>query len=227
MTALARYARFMRIRWMARGDWRQGDGEVASRVFGSYDQYLKLQKSKLAYLDLNAHERKFRSTLAARMREGGLVTPRARILCLGARLGAEVAAFRDLGAFAVGVDLNPGFENPWVLYGDFHRLEFPDGCVDLVYSNSLDHCFDLARVLAEVQRVLVRDGLFVVEADPGEREQNGIEPDLWASFKWPTIDSLVCRIEDCGFSLRSRSHFQYPRGGTCLVFERRTSDSTK
>jgi hypothetical protein len=35
----------------------------------------------------------------------------ARVLCIGARLGGEVRAFKSLGALAVGIDLNPGGYN--------------------------------------------------------------------------------------------------------------------
>lgn len=215
---VARFIKFQRLRWMARGGWAGAKGGVSSRSFSSYDDYIRLQQSKLEYLDLRSHENRFRSVLANRMQSMALVRPRARVLCLGARLGAEVAAFRDLGAFAVGIDLNPGQGNPWVMFGDFHRLEFPNGSVDVVYSNSLDHSFDIARVVAEVRRVLAEDGQFVVEADPGVEESNGVAPDLWATFQWPTVEALAERIAACGFELRQRSNFEYPRGGTCLVF---------
>ena len=47
------------------------------------------------------------------------------MLCLGARLGTEVRALHNLGYFAIGIDLNPGVDNPYVLMGDFHKLVFP------------------------------------------------------------------------------------------------------
>ena len=36
----------------------------------------------------------------------------------------EVRAFLDHGAFAVGIDLNPGRDNRYVMVGDFHQLQF-------------------------------------------------------------------------------------------------------
>jgi len=215
---VSRYLRFQRLRWLAKGGWSDGQGGTASKSFSSYEDYIRLQQSKLEYLDLTAHEGRFRKVLAERMAHLGLVPRGARVLCLGARLGAEVAAFRDIGAFALGVDLNPGRENPWVMFGDFHRLEFPDAVVDVVYSNSLDHSFDLTRVLAEVGRLLTETGLLIIEADPGIEDNTGIAPDLWASFQWPTVSALADRIADHGFELITRSNFEYPRAGTCLVF---------
>ena len=56
--------------------------------------------------------------------------------------------FIDHGAFAVGIDLNPGRDNRWVVIGDFHALQYADASVDVVYTNSFDHVFELERVLA-------------------------------------------------------------------------------
>jgi SAM-dependent methyltransferase len=72
-------------------------------------------------------------------------------LCLGARLGCEVSVLRKLGFDAVGVDLVPCL--PLVVYGDFHNLRFPSGSFDLVYSNSIDHVYDLKKFLGEASRV--------------------------------------------------------------------------
>jgi hypothetical protein len=60
------------------------------------------------------------------------------ILCLGARTGAEVKAFRKLGFFSIGIDLAFPKNSPFVLYGDFHNLDFPGKSFDLIYSNTLE-----------------------------------------------------------------------------------------
>lgn len=217
---VARSLRAKRVHWLASGAWTSGADGVAVKQFNSYDDYVRVQQSKLQHLDLGAHEAHFRAILKDRLAASRVVAPGARVLCLGARLGGEVAAFRDLGAFAVGVDLNPGPDNPWVMFGDFQHLQFPDGVVDVVYSNSLDHAFDLSRMMAEVLRVLTADGRLVIEADPGVHDVDGIAPDLWASLRWPTVDALAAQIVNRGFVLVARSNFAYPRGGTCLVFRK-------
>ena len=49
---------------------------------------------------------------ALRLGTGGLTRLRgATVLCVGARLGGEVRAFKSLGALAIGIDLNPGTLN--------------------------------------------------------------------------------------------------------------------
>lgn len=216
---LARYVDFQRLRWIARGEWKGKGNQLAGREMASYETYLQLQRSKLQYLDLGGHETRFRKALGERMGEFEFVERGARVLCLGARLGGEVAAFRDLGCFAIGVDLNPGIDNPWVLYGDFHKLEYPDQCLDIVYSNSLDHCLEPAKVLSEVKRLLRPGAHLIVEADPGIDDTNGISPDMWATFQWSTVNALKELIEQSGLKFISEAGFSYPRNGTRLLFQ--------
>ncbi|MFM6113613.1 MAG: class I SAM-dependent methyltransferase [Sphaerospermopsis kisseleviana] len=220
-SSLKKWLRFQEIRVIARNDWKN-TGNISQRNVPSYDQYIKLQKSKLEYLDLSSHEKKFRTSLRQRLSElhsQDYIKPSNRTaLCLGARLGAEVAAFRDLGYFAVGVDLNPGNNNPYVMYGDFHKLEFSDNSVDVIYSNSLDHCYELKLILSEIKRLLKNDGYLIIEADPGSNE--GISPDLWATMSYETVDSLKTEIETSGLILVQALPFEYPRNGTQLVFTR-------
>jgi ubiquinone/menaquinone biosynthesis C-methylase UbiE len=121
----------------------------------------------------------------------------------------------------VGVDLNPGPDNPWVMYGDFHQLQYADATLDTVYSNSLDHCLEPARVLSEIRRLLNADGSLIVEADPGVEDADGIAPDMWATFQWKSVSALRALIEANGFDFASESRFDYPRNGTALLFRRR------
>ena len=106
--------------------------------------------------------------------------PDRTVLCLAARIGTEVKAFLDLGCRAIGIDLNPGKENPYVVQGDFHDLQYAPQSMDVVYTNSLDHAFDLERIAKEVLKVLKPDGLFLVEAVQG-RDQ-GVDPGFFESF---------------------------------------------
>jgi len=78
--------------------------------------------------------------------------------------------FIDHGVFAVRIDLNPGRDNRRMVVGDFHALQYADASVDVVYTNSLDHAFELERVLAEVRRVLKPEGTCLVEVGLGTEE---------------------------------------------------------
>ena len=218
LSAFKKFIEFQKIRLLSQNNWNRSNESLQIRRLSSYEDYIKLQKSKLQFLDLKDHEVKFRQALKARLQNSNILslTQTHRVLCLGARLGGEVAAFRDLGCFAIGVDLNPGSDNPWVLYGDFNRLEYPNQCVDIVYTNSLDHALDLHQILSEVKRILANQGVFIVEADPGTQEV--IDSDLWATLSWETVQDLQLAIEHNGFKLINKVGFSYPRNGTCMIF---------
>ena len=111
------------------------------------------------------------------------------MLCIAVRLGTEVRVFTELGAFAVGIDLNPGRDNPWVLTGDFHALRFADRSVDVVYVNSLDHVYELGRVLSEVRQVLKRGGFLLAEIGLGTEE--GGSPGFYEELSWGRVDGLL------------------------------------
>jgi SAM-dependent methyltransferase len=174
--------------------WERQDG-FATRRYQSYEAYLEHQATKLDRVSGRLEETRIEDQLEFKRRfEGCEALQAARsVLCLGARLGTEVKVLLDLGHFAVGIDLNPGHDNPYVLKGDFHRLVFPDGSADAIYTNALDHVFDLGRVMAEVRRVLRPDGgLFVVDMLDGYEE--GFTPGRYESAHWASREALQAEI---------------------------------
>jgi len=190
--------------------WEQRDAFVA-RSYSSYDEYISHQAAKLETLDLADYDARYRELLAQRLSTAAHVEPDARVLCLAARIGTEVRAFHDLGCFAVGIDVNPGEGNRWVLHGDFHDLQFPDGSVDVVFTNSLDHALDVDRLLQEVRRVLRPGGLFVLEASLGADE--GFKPREFETFYWATVEDLLLLVEGHGFTRLGSLGFEQPWPG--------------
>ena len=118
------------------------------------------------------------------------------VLCLGVRLGTEVRALHSLGYFAIGIDLNPGEENPYVLPGDFHSVVFPDGSVDAVYTNTLDHVFDLDKMIGEIRRLLRPDGIFIADVLQGYDE--GFVPGAYESTHWRDSGAFLEKIRETG-----------------------------
>lgn len=98
----------------------------------------------------------------------------ALIVCAGARQGTEVEVLRDL-AFknAYGIDLNPGPENPFVRRGDFMRMDNATSSVDLIYSNCVDHAFDLDAFFVEHARVIKPDGYVLYDIRCGSGQKRG------------------------------------------------------
>ncbi|MCE9581362.1 MAG: class I SAM-dependent methyltransferase [Planctomycetes bacterium] len=191
------------------------DGALARRAYPDYATYVSHQKAKLATIKgMEAYEREYRVALRSRLP----AVPGFRVLCLAARTGTEVRAFRDAGARAVGIDLNPGSRNPDVLAADFHRLPFRTAAFDAAFSNSLDHALDLPRLARETARVVRPGGLFIVEAVAGSEEGPG--PGSYESLFWKRIDDLIVALGRFGWRPGSRKPFDFPWRGEQIAFER-------
>src|ERR1041384_5716321 len=96
-------------------DWNSRNDGFQNRLYNSYREYLEHQKAKLETHDFGNYDTDFRHPLRTRLAALEIAWPGRVDLCLGARIVTEVKAFRDLGCFAVGIDLNPGAENRYVL----------------------------------------------------------------------------------------------------------------
>ena len=197
--------------------WKSQGEAFQKRSYDSYDAYLEHQKAKLETHEFGQYDEQFRAALCERLAALDIEWQGRSVLCLGARIGSEVKAFLDLGAFAVGIDLNPGEENRYVVHGDFHDLQFAPSSVDVVYTNSLDHAFDIERLAKEVLKVLKPDGLFLVEAVQG-RDQ-GINPGFFESFFWKNIDELVRVFENAGLTVSRRKPITHPWPGEQICFQ--------
>lgn len=182
---------------------------IQSRSYGSYQEYVSHQKSKLdqGIGFLKDYDIKYRKGLGKRLAKLDFITG-SSILCLGARTGTEVKAFLDNKAFAVGVDLNPGKDNEYVVVGDFHKLQYADESVDVVFTNSLDHVLDINKVLVEIYRILKKDGKFIIDIE----KHTGVGIDKWSSFWWKNSKELIDLIESNGFKCISKDNIN------CLWF---------
>jgi SAM-dependent methyltransferase len=193
-------------------DWEKSGG-LERRAYTSYELYAEHQKAKLSKRNLTNYDPRFIDALQPRLAALDL-KPASAVLCLAARSGAECKAFIALGHFAIGIDLNPGPENRHVVVGDFHALQFADASVDVVYTNSLDHAFELPRIIAEVRRVLKPGGKFIAEIVSPEQRGPGDFEATW----WSSVDVVIAEITKAGFSLTARSDFDKPWQGIQAVF---------
>ncbi|MGF1640384.1 MAG: class I SAM-dependent methyltransferase [Rhodospirillales bacterium] len=189
--AKAREARFQSGLWAEQGD-------IATRKYASYEEYLAHQASKFERVVDRLHETEDEdlTEFTRRFRDCAPLAEARSVLCLGARLGTEVRALHALGHFAVGIDLNPGEGNACVLPGDFHAVVFPDGSVDAIYTNCLDHVFDLERMIAEIRRMLRPRGLFIADVLAGYEE--GFTPGAYEATHWRSAEAFIGRIAALG-----------------------------
>jgi SAM-dependent methyltransferase len=116
------------------------------------------------------------------------------ILCLGARTGAEVKAFRKLGFFLIGIDLAYPKNSPYVIYGDFHNLDFPEKSFDLIYSNTLDHVYNHEKFIKEILRVLKNDGKILFDIQKGINENNKIVIGQFETCGWDHSDEIIKKL---------------------------------
>lgn len=181
------------------GGWKEeSEGGFRKRDYADYEEYLTHQKLKLEELVKlkggfsNFDIFDYRIKFYTRFRHlPALLPPDARILCCGARQGTEVDVLRDLGFHnAMGIDLNPGPDNPLVVPGDMMKLDEPDRSLDLIYTNCVDHSFDLDAMLAEHARALKPSGLLVYDVAFNEGEGAGV----WESIAWEREEDVVRRM---------------------------------
>jgi len=191
---------------------------LSVRQYKDYDQYVAHQQAKLKIAELSHYDSKFGLALSERLQHYRFLVG-TRVLCLGARMGTEVKAFLDLGCFAVGIDVNPGEGNRFVVYGDFHKVQYPACSVDVIFTNALDHALYVEQVVSEASRILVKQGRFIVEAVKGSEE--GEQPGGFESLYWSKVDSLIAIISASGFELQNRQPFDYPWRGDHLCFVKR------
>jgi len=170
------------------------------RDYGDYEAYTKHQSSK--FKRVKNPDKLFTRQYNWLLERIGSFLPfldGRNALCLGARSGSEVAAFRDLGFKAIGIDLNPGKESDLVIPGDFHDIPFEDGSFDVVYFNSIDHALDVRKISQEIHRVLVPNGQLALEIstklsrrDAKYFERSGI----YESLVWDKTEDVVATFEE-------------------------------
>ena len=141
------------------------------KKFKDYGQYIDVQKQKFSSMIKNygAFSKKLECSVRLRFHSRFKILSRwldknAQIICLGARQGSEVEVLRDIGfKKAYGIDVFPGPDNPFVRCGDFMNMDNEDSSIDFIYSNSIDHVYDLDTFFQEQSRILKADGLVMFE----------------------------------------------------------------
>lgn len=183
------------------------------------EAYRAKQAGKLARMDdgqLAAHDARLRAALVPRIRSLGLRPGTA--VCLGARAGAEVQAFLDVGWFAVGIDLaTTPAGAAYVLTGDMHHLIFPAASVDAIYTNIIYDARDRAQLLEEIRRVLKPGGSLLT--DMCAMEPHPVKMPTWRlRLGCASLDAFVVAMQGHGWTLRLRVPFTEPWTGEAMLW---------
>ena len=173
---------------------------LQKRKYKNYQHYLDHQREKLS-TKMEHFQGKFEHRVKNFIKRLAVVSPNIpgkKVLCLAARLGEEVVAFRELGyTEAIGIDLNPGPDNEYVIEGDFHDIPFEDEQFDGIYCNCLDHARDLRKVSQECARVMKPNGLLVLDvpfAQPYKDhnyKKNIKKKNKYEALIWDTLDDVL------------------------------------
>lgn len=190
------------------------------KQYNNYNEYVDHQKLKFRKMNkewIKSYDNTYREILKNRLKGNEFINPSMNVLCLAARVGTEVKSFIDLNYFAVGIDLEPGKNNKYVVHGDFHKIQYNDNTVDVVFINSLDHSCNLGKLISEVKRVLKTNGVFLTEIGDGSKV-DGISSN-YEAVSWEKNDDLLNMIVNGGFEIARRKIFNEPWKGESVLFK--------
>jgi SAM-dependent methyltransferase len=186
---------------------------IRYKKFKDYDAYVEKQGGKITY-KLDHIVANNNARMKGFIKQFGPLVPFLRFgktLCLGARTGCEVRAFRSLGfKDSIGIDLHP--VGDLVVQGDWHRIRFPVNDFSNVYCNALDHCFDYPRLINEIRRVLEPGGIFyfqvMLKMALSRVTEMSVEDRMasraYDAMFWDTEEDLIKPLQDFNFTVRHR-----------------------
>jgi len=170
------------------------------RNYKNYNTYIEHQKAKFFVFQESVEKGFEKRTIKFKNNFSKIDNfSQKNILCLGSRSGAEVKAFRELGALGVGIDLVYPKNNQYVHYGDFHNIPYPDNVFDYVFTNVLDHMYDPKLLFSEVKRVMKNNAIFIVDIIKGYKEGYDLKGEH-ESYVWADKESLRNLIVKNGFN---------------------------
>ena len=181
------------------------------KQYDTYEQYIDDQVSKLTENQAalrSKYDRKYQEFLKRFARYKPSILPGSRILCLGARMGEEVYAWQKLGYDALGVDLKPA--SSIVIKGDWHKLPIGDDEFDVVYTNSIDHAYDIKITAREIDRVLCPAGILILEllakhaSDDAKIKAKFANKKRYESMLWNSDKDVLREFECRGFRVDLR-----------------------
>lgn len=138
-----------------------------------YRKYLRTQLTRtLSKKDVEPGLRA--KLLIDRLIDLGSPPPDPLVLCIGCRNTMEMEYFRGKGlSNVIGIDLFS--ESPDIFVMDMHQMTFPNDHFDIVLaSHSLEHAYDVHKVVKEIIRVACPGALVAIEV-PVQYETRGAD----------------------------------------------------
>ena len=116
-----------------------------------------------------------------------------KILCIAARLGTEVHALRNLNYDAIGIDIFVTKNNKYVHYGEFEKIPYENKTFDAIYTNSVDHIFNIKKTVNEIDRVLKKGGYLLINLMKGTDEGYDMAG-TFESLVWKKRSDILFKI---------------------------------
>ena len=209
---------------------------ISYRKYKSYEDYKRHQASKLDKLvkkKKNRWNNKVRSKnvekrakkFEKRLRPILEYVKNKKVLCIGARNGAEVKAFKNLGIEnSIGIDLNPGENNPYVIKGDFNYTPFKNDSFDVIYFNSIDHIYKIEIFSREMHRILKENAYLIIEeahvsSDDNKKRDYISNPKKYESFSCSSVKDIENGLKE--FVLIETMKAPYDKKRILLIFKNR------
>ncbi|KAF6177003.1 hypothetical protein GIB67_027803 [Kingdonia uniflora] len=186
--------------------------------YNSYEMYIqrqldKTQNPKLRQIWMTRDwDRKINvfATFFENLKHENLLGNTSKSLCIGARVGQEVAALQRVGvADSVGIDLVP--YPPLVIKGDFHDQPFDNNTFDFEFSNVFDHALYPSKFVREIERTLRPNGVCVLHVALSRRADKYSANDLYSTTPLVEMfrDSELVRVKKVdGFGLDTEVVFR-------------------
>jgi SAM-dependent methyltransferase len=155
-----------------------------------YREYLNVQFNRTFSKRNQIPDRRI-AVVMEKLVELGRPAADAPVLCVGPRDGFELEWFRTSGfTNVIGIDIFS--QAPGILVMDMHSMTFPDDSFEVVYSShSLEHSYDVDRVVREFVRVAKPGALMGIEV-PIKFTPRGAD-----RFDFGGVDGLHKLFESC------------------------------
>jgi ubiquinone/menaquinone biosynthesis C-methylase UbiE len=80
------------------------------------------------------------------------------------------------------------------MYGDFHKLSFPNQSFNIIYGNILDHVYNYKIFFREILRITKTKGRLIFDIQKGEEETERSNFGHFETYGWTNSKMIITEI---------------------------------